>query len=216
MSAMAPHITSIRIVCSTVYSGADQRKHQSCASLSLVRGIHRWPVNSSHKGPVTRKMFSFDDVIMWYCKIHCIAVFYVGSLHFFVIIGNVGKVVKTLQHAINMGPRHSRIITRKQGAFVNNLSCHLHGIKHNFSIAYKVFYAQFERDLECVLLQQKHRGVFPAHWPRLPRVTVWFIIPWRWAPAVYLVADKCWFDYAWSGVKWFPGCNCRRSRIITS
>ena len=29
-----------------------------------LRGIHRWPVNSSHKGPVTRKMFPFDDVIM--------------------------------------------------------------------------------------------------------------------------------------------------------
>ena len=31
---------------------------------SFVRGIHRWPVNSPHKGPVTRKMFPFDDVIM--------------------------------------------------------------------------------------------------------------------------------------------------------
>ena len=46
------------------YSGADQRKHQSSASLAFVRGIHRWPVNSPHKGPVTRKMFPFDDVIM--------------------------------------------------------------------------------------------------------------------------------------------------------
>ena len=42
---------------STVYSGADQRKHQSSASLAFVRGIHRWPVNSPHKGPVTRKYF---------------------------------------------------------------------------------------------------------------------------------------------------------------
>ena len=30
----------------------------------FFRGIHRGPVNSPHKGPVTRKMFSFDDVIM--------------------------------------------------------------------------------------------------------------------------------------------------------
>ena len=29
-----------------------------------MRGIHRWPVNSLHKGPVTWKMFLFDDVIM--------------------------------------------------------------------------------------------------------------------------------------------------------
>ena len=42
---------------------ADQRKHQSSASLAFVWGIHRWPVNFPHKGPVTRKMFPFDDVI---------------------------------------------------------------------------------------------------------------------------------------------------------
>ena len=40
------------------------RKHQSSASLAFVRGIHRWPVNSPHKGPVTRKIFLFDGVIM--------------------------------------------------------------------------------------------------------------------------------------------------------
>ena len=49
----------------TVHSGTDQRKHQSSASLAFVWGIHRRPVNSPHKGTVTRKMFSFDDVIMW-------------------------------------------------------------------------------------------------------------------------------------------------------
>ena len=65
MSTMASQITSLAIVYSTVYSGADQRKHQSFASLAFVRGIHRWPVNSPHKWPGTRKMFSFDDVIMW-------------------------------------------------------------------------------------------------------------------------------------------------------
>ena len=61
---MASQITSLTIVVSTVYSGADHRKHQSSASLAFVRGIHRWPVNSPHKGPVTWKMFPFDDVIM--------------------------------------------------------------------------------------------------------------------------------------------------------
>ena len=40
------------------------QKHQSSASLAFVRGIHWGPVNSRHKGPVTRKMFPFDDVIM--------------------------------------------------------------------------------------------------------------------------------------------------------
>ena len=54
----------------TVYAGADQGKHQSSASLAIVRGIHRWPVNSPHKGPVTRKMFPFDDVIMIDVNLH--------------------------------------------------------------------------------------------------------------------------------------------------
>ena len=64
MSPTASQITSLAIVYSSVYSGADQRKHQSSASLAFVRGIHRWPVNSLHKGPVTRKIFPFDDVII--------------------------------------------------------------------------------------------------------------------------------------------------------
>ena len=64
MSTIVSQITSLTIVYSTVYSGADQRKHQSSASLAFVRGIHRRPVNSPHKGPVTRKMFPFDYVIM--------------------------------------------------------------------------------------------------------------------------------------------------------
>ena len=64
MGAMASQITRLTIVYSTVYSGADQRKHPSSASLAFVCGIHSWPVNSPHKWPVTRKMFSFDDVSM--------------------------------------------------------------------------------------------------------------------------------------------------------
>ena len=65
MSAMASQIIGVSMDCSTVSSGPDQRKHQSSASLAFVRGIHRWPVNFSHKRPVTRKMFPFDDVIMF-------------------------------------------------------------------------------------------------------------------------------------------------------
>ena len=63
MSAMASQITGVSMVCSTVCSGADQRIHQSSASLAFVRGIHRWPETFPHKLPVTRKMFPFDDVI---------------------------------------------------------------------------------------------------------------------------------------------------------
>ena len=64
MGAMASQITSLTIVYSTVYSGTDQRKHQSSASLAFARGIHRGPVNFLHKGSVTRKMFPFNDAIM--------------------------------------------------------------------------------------------------------------------------------------------------------
>ena len=65
MSAIASQITSLTIVYSTVYPGADQSKHQSSASLAFVWGIHRGPVISPHKWPVTRTMFPFDDVIMY-------------------------------------------------------------------------------------------------------------------------------------------------------
>ena len=64
MGEMSSQITSLTIVYSNVYSGVDQSKHQSSASLAFVWGIHREPVNSPHKWPVTRKMFPFDDVIM--------------------------------------------------------------------------------------------------------------------------------------------------------
>ena len=64
MGTIASEIASLTIVYSTIYSDADQRKHQSSASLAFVWGIHRGPVNSPHKWPVTRKMFPFDDVIM--------------------------------------------------------------------------------------------------------------------------------------------------------
>ena len=64
MGEMASQFTSLRIVYSTIYSGIDQRKHQSSASLTFVWGIHWWPMNSPHKGPVKQKMLPFDDVIM--------------------------------------------------------------------------------------------------------------------------------------------------------
>ena len=57
MGAMAHQITSLIIAYSAVYSDADQRKHQSSASLAFVMGIHRWLVNSPHKGLVTRNLF---------------------------------------------------------------------------------------------------------------------------------------------------------------
>ena len=64
MTMIASQITSLTIVYSIVRSGADQRKHQSSASVAFVRGIHRdrWFPRTR---PVPPKMFPIDDVIMW-------------------------------------------------------------------------------------------------------------------------------------------------------
>ena len=62
----ASQITSLAIVYWSVYSGTDQIKPQSSSPLAIVRGINRWPVNTPHKWPITRKVFPFGDVIMLY------------------------------------------------------------------------------------------------------------------------------------------------------
>ena len=89
MGAIASQITSLMIVYSTVYSGTDQRKYQSSSSLAFQRGIHRWPVNSPHKWPVTRKMFLFDDVIMvlsYKCLVDVYALFINILQGFFIVV----------------------------------------------------------------------------------------------------------------------------------
>ena len=68
ISAIASQITGVSIVCSNVCSGTYQIKHQSSASLVFAREIHRWPVDSPLKGPVSRKMFPFVDVIMFFSR----------------------------------------------------------------------------------------------------------------------------------------------------
>ena len=68
MSSKASQITCVSIVCSAVCSVTAQRKHQSYPSLTFVRGIHRWPVDSPHKGSVRREMFPFNYVIMMVSK----------------------------------------------------------------------------------------------------------------------------------------------------
>ena len=78
--------TSLAIVYSTVYSGTDQINHQSSASLAFVWGIHRRPVNSPHKWPVTRKIFPFDDVIMNYPMCRTICDFVITSCSEFCIV----------------------------------------------------------------------------------------------------------------------------------
>ena len=70
IGTIASQITNLTTVYSTVYSDADQRKHQSSTLLAFVRGIHQGPVNSPHKWQVTRKMFPLDEFIMKCKKLH--------------------------------------------------------------------------------------------------------------------------------------------------
>ena len=57
MGPIASQITSLTIVNSIVYSGADQRKHQSSASLAFVWGIHRDRWIPRTKGQLRGKCF---------------------------------------------------------------------------------------------------------------------------------------------------------------
>ena len=66
MTMMASQITSLTVVYSIVYSGRSKKTSKLCVT-GLCAGNSPGPVNSPHKGPVTRKMFPFDDVIMQ-CK----------------------------------------------------------------------------------------------------------------------------------------------------
>ena len=100
----------LTIVYSTVYSDAHQRKHQSSASLVFVRGIHRGPVNSPRKWPVTRKMLPFDDVIMmfswWRIRTNLLnLVFTIGLIIFiktwdFCILHPFEQIRKTTKQAV--------------------------------------------------------------------------------------------------------------------
>ena len=72
MSAVASQITSVSTVCSSVGSGADQRKHRSSTTLAFVRWIRRWSEVPAQKASNTEK-FS-----IWLCHhgrfnlwVHC-------------------------------------------------------------------------------------------------------------------------------------------------
>ena len=121
MSAMASQITSFTIVYSTVYSGTDQRKHQSSASLAFVRGIHRSPVNSPHKVLVTRKMFPFDDVIMnvgWFMQMTL-----PKDVHTPAIGGHKGTVMHSLDVSLLLASSSYWTDSRVGGDFTHHDSC---------------------------------------------------------------------------------------------
>ena len=62
MSAMASQITDASIVCSTICSGADQRKHQSSATLAFMCGIHWWPP----RGYPAKRASDAENASIWW------------------------------------------------------------------------------------------------------------------------------------------------------
>ena len=146
MGAIASQITSLTIVYSIVYSDADQRKHQSSASLAFVWGIHRGPVNFPHKWPVTRKMFPFDDVIMsvkqWGCNPSACLCFNFG-------------LAKQLLHF-----RHELMITLTGNNECNCLSMSLSWSIHGDVIKWKHFprYWPFMRGIHRSSVNSPHKG----------------------------------------------------------
>ena len=64
MSVIASQITDVSIGLLNHLLRRISKKASKLHVTALCAGIQRWPVNSLHKGPVTPKMFPFDDVIM--------------------------------------------------------------------------------------------------------------------------------------------------------
>ena len=69
MGVMVSYITNLTIFYSMVYSGTDQRKRQSPASLAFVRGIHQGLVNSTDKWPVIQNLIPFSNFVHYECSI---------------------------------------------------------------------------------------------------------------------------------------------------
>ena len=116
MSVVASHITGNPSVCHL--TGTRQRIHQSSASLAFVRGSHRWPVDSLHKGPLTRKMFPFDDVTM-NMKGQMNALYTSGNnLFIFIVLG----IEKYFQEC------WSELLKMCLRPFWHHLECKTHGI----------------------------------------------------------------------------------------
>ena len=91
MAAMASQITRLTVVYSTVYSGADQRNHQSSATLAFVRIIHRWPVNSPHKWPVTRIFFHLMTSSCTMFDVLWFMLWYISNLYILSLLTAINK-----------------------------------------------------------------------------------------------------------------------------
>ena len=210
MILMASQITSLTIVCSIVYSGADQSKHQSSASLAFVRGIHRGPVNSPHKWPVPPKMFPFDDVIM--CRVTSLAQ---GQSHSFPcwtgetlkLMDQPGKVTKstTWQNCV-----HISLVKAK---YHNKTACTFHWIeakmhkklqatflldrgKNHNKTACTLYWIEAKKDTNCVHILLNRA-------PKAPQTACTF----------YWIEAKKHKKYAWRDWDENPQQNCAHALL---
>ena len=119
MSAIASQITGITSVYSTVFSGTDQRKRQSSASLAIVRGIYRWPVNSPRKGPVTRKIFPFDVFMVMIATKKVVGNFRRSIKKWYIPVRSIVYLeFRLLQIAFSPITLHARLALKSQHLFM--------------------------------------------------------------------------------------------------
>ena len=148
---------------SIVYSAVNQRKQQSSASLAFVWWIHRWPVNSPHKRSVTRKMFSFDDVIIIITQLLCQKVNTLIFLTFLRVVhgGGGGQIIDPNR---NLAPNKRQAIT---WTTMNQFRDHMASLSHN-ELGNDCTVDVWKSDLIPLLLihddiiKWKH---FPRYWP---------------------------------------------------
>ena len=75
-----------------VIMGARILRIMGAMASQITRGIYRWPVNSPHKGPVRRKIFPFDYVIVWHSLLYAS-----GNVPWCITEDSVIVVVNTLR-----------------------------------------------------------------------------------------------------------------------
>ena len=112
MGAIVSQITSLTIVNSTAYSDADQRKHQSSASLAFVWGIHRGPVN-------TQMVSNAESVSIWW-RHH--SSFYVGAIIYPCHNPNVGSAKARSLRGPDAYLADSNKITGKEKVTIDTIS----------------------------------------------------------------------------------------------
>ena len=130
MSPMASQITGPTVVYSTFMFSCRWKKISKLCVTGLCGRIHRWPVNSPLKGPVTRKMFhlmtsswNFIDTLFLLTNVSLIS----GSF----VVGNIYLTYRILYFAMTINLCFLTIIwTSHYHHFARraSLSCNLYHI----------------------------------------------------------------------------------------